>query len=205
MGNELLALICPDWRPAALVLDAANGEVAYANWRCLRLFEKRVPVWVAGGRLRFASPTMRRRFRPALKRALAQGVETSVLIERLPDGVGMYSAAIRNPQGLFTEALGRHLGRERRLVIVEFTTSSMVPSQHAMEAVGRTFDLSPVEFQLLSRLVSGHAESRRWSDLARDGQVATDGLDGLLAKARCHQPEELVKLVMSTCSLDIDS
>ena len=44
MDIEVLALLCPDWREAMLVLDADTREVAYANIGAIDMFKRRAPT-----------------------------------------------------------------------------------------------------------------------------------------------------------------
>jgi len=202
MSKDILALICPDWCDTALVLDAVGGHVAYANWRCLNMLERRRPAWLAEGRLVFESPDFNSRFYLCLEKTVADGAETAALIEHDEWSNSWLSVTIHNGQGLFRDVLERRLGNGRpapRLVIVEFATNGSTPEPAALAALAQSCSLAPAEFELVNSVARGIS----LEEIAEARGVALSTVRQrmkiVLAKTKCHRQSELVHLVMSLC------
>lgn len=202
MGKDVLALICPDWCDTALVLNAPEGHVAYANWRCLNMLERRTPAWLADGRLVFQSSDFNARFYSRLEETIAGGSEVAVLVGHEERSVSWFSVTIRNAQGLFRDVLERKLGNgvaARCFVIVEFAMSGSAPEPAALMALAEACSLAPAEAELVGHIAQGLS----LEDIAQKRGIALSTvrqrLKAVLAKTRCHRQSELVHLVMSLC------
>ncbi|GAB2177877.1 hypothetical protein DLREEDagr8_34350 [Dongia sp. agr-C8] len=195
MDRDILAILCPDWRGAALVIDVASLQVLYANWRCLELVHRGDLVRIAAGALAFVSPDMAVRFGDVLGALRGTDVETAILMDA---GVPSYSVAIRRPQGLLGEAFARRTGASRDLAVIELSPSELVPSHQALRALGEAFDLTDRERELLSALRAG--------ELRLDANIGAtspqDALNSLLAKLGCRDAVAAVRLVMALCPLE---
>ncbi len=202
MAQDVLALICPDWRSAALVLDIASRQIAYANWRCLDLLNKSGLVQVAGGTLDFRSDEMAQRFQAALDRALAGGMESVTLMEAGREEAPAYSVTIRNPHGFFREALARHVQPAAQLIIVEFATSSMMPEPQAFSAFGQAFVLNQSELNIVLWTVAGMSVEEMAQRLATTDDAVRQHMRSLCAKTICRHASQVVQLVMSLCPLE---
>jgi DNA-binding CsgD family transcriptional regulator len=202
MNQDVLALVCPDWRSAALVLDIATRQISYANWRCLDLLNKSNLVRIASGTLDFCSEEMTHRFQAALDRSVIGGMETVTLIEAGGGDAPAYSVTIRNPHGFFREALVHHVGSAGQLVIVEFATSWTMPEPLAFSAFGRAFVLNQSELSVVLCMVLGSSTEEMSRRLGATEEAVQQHIQSVHAKTGCRQPSQIVRLVMSLCPLE---
>ncbi len=202
MRTDVLALICPDWRQASLVMDGRSGQVTYANTPCLQMLAERTSVHVEAGRIVFTSPQLTEQFYATLERMLANGLENAALVERDSVGGSIISIMIRNTQGFFRDVLDRSLGRRdarSQLVVVELATSSDQSDWVAMRAFAQTFSLTTVEAEIADLVVRG-LSSKEIATLK--GRALADirlALKQVLRKTRCKHQAELMRLVMTLC------
>lgn len=201
MRTDVVALICPDWRVASLVLDGRTGQIAYANTPCLRMLANRSCVQVVAGRIGFVAPHLTEKFYATLARMLANGLENAALVERDRSDGSFISVMIRNTQGFFRDVLNRSIGGEERaqLVVVELSTSRDQSDWTAMRAFARTFDLAPMEAEIADLIVRGLSLKEIASLKGRDGTDIRQALKSLLAKTLCKHQVELVRLIMTLC------
>lgn len=201
MRTDVLALICPDWRVASLVLDGRSGQVTYANTPCLQMLDDRKTVQLVGGRIAFVSPRLTERFYATLDRMLAGGLENAALVEREAGG-SVISVMIRNMQGFFRDVLDRSIGRAHDsspLVVVELATSMDQAEWSALRAFGHMFTLSPAEIETVDLIVRG-LSVREIAELKRmPGSEIRRSLKSALTKTQCKHQAELVRLVMTLC------
>lgn len=202
MRTDVLALICPDWRVASLVMDGRSGQVTYANTPCLQMLDDRKTVQLIGGRITFVSPRLTERFYATLDRMLASGLENAALVDRESGGGSMISIMIRNTQGFFRDVLDRSIGRKHDsspLVVVELATSLDQAEWSALRAFGQMFALLPSEIEIVDLIVRG-LSVREIAELKRlTGSEIRHGLKAVLAKTQCKHQAELVRLVMTLC------
>lgn len=202
MRTDVLALICPDWRVASLVLDGRSGQVTYANTPCLQMLDNRETVHLIGGRIAFVSPRLTERFYVTLDRMLASGLENAALVEREAGGGSLISIMIRNAQGFFRDVLDRSTGRTHAsspLVVVELATSLDQTEWSALRAFGQMFALLPAEVEIVDLIVRG-LSVREIAELKRlaSPQIRTT-LKAVLTKTQCKHQVGLVRLVMTLC------
>lgn len=204
IGEDVFALVCPDWGPPSLVLDACLGRVAYANWTCLKLLESHIPACLTEGRLVFCSPEVNRRFYRVLEQTAGTSTESAVVVGHCEGAISWFSVTIRNAHGFFRDVLQRNLPKARRssrLVVIEFAMTGKLPDPIALAALADACSLSPAEGELLKFLACG------WSipEIAKNRGVklATmrQRMKNVLAKANCHRQTELIHLVMSLCPM----
>lgn len=202
MRTDVLALICPDWRVASLVLDGRTGQVTYANTPCLQMLDDRKTVHLVSGRITFVSPRLTERFYVTLDRMLASGLENAALVEREAGGGSVISVMIRNMQGFFRDVLDRSIGRAHDsspLVVVELATSMDQAEWSALRAFGQMFALSPAEIETVDLIVRG-LSVREIAELKRmPGSEIRRSLKSALTKTQCKHQAELVRLVMTLC------
>jgi DNA-binding CsgD family transcriptional regulator len=205
MESEILALMCPDWRNAMLVLDAETLTVAYANLPALEMFRRRYPIFLRGGRLEFASTDGARRFRSALQRAVDRDIEASSLIVDDAQNSFTYAIRIRLPQGFLREILDRHLRAPSRLAVLDVTTARMAMSQPDLNALREAFELTPAEVCVLALLGQGCSLSEIAELRSVHLETVRNQCKRLLAKTRSRRQSELMKLVMALCAHDAHS
>lgn len=202
MRTDVLALICPDWRMASLVLDGRSGQVTYANTPCLQMLDDRKTVQLVGGRIAFSAPRLTERFYLTLDRMLASGLENAALVEREAGGGSVISVMIRNAQGFFRDVLDRSIGRNHDsspLVIVELATSLDQAEWSALRAFGQMFALLPAEIEVVDLIVRG-LSVKEISELKRlPGSDIRRNLKTALTKTQCKHQAQLVRLVMTLC------
>ena len=203
-GEEVFALICPDWGAPSLILDACIGRVAYANWSCLKMLESQIPAYLAEDRLVFCSAEVNRRFYRVLEQTAGASTELAVLVGQCEGSTSWFSITIRNTHGFFRDVLRRSLPSSSwssRLVIIEFGMTGSFPDPTALMALAEVFSFSPAEMEVVKFLACG------WSiqEIARTRGVklATmrQRMKNVLAKANCHRQTELIHLVMSLCPM----
>ena len=202
LGSDILALVCPDWRPATLVYDASEGVVAYSNWHCLDLLESEDPARLVSGRLAFRTPDLDRRFRDAVREALSGKAETVVMIGRCADEQRWVSVNILNPQGFFRDVLARCLGladSARNLLIVEFRITPMVLEDSGTAALRDALDLTPAEAALAMTLARGGSLDQITRRSANSHAAVSEVMQRLLEKAGCTTYSEFMRLVFALC------
>jgi len=197
MDRDILAILCPDWRGAALVVNTSSLQVLYANWRCLELVHRGDPIRITAGELVFVAPDMALRFGRALAAMRGTDVETAILMDA---GVPSYALAIRRPQGLLGEALARRTGAAQDLAVIEIALSDLVPTPLALQAFGAAFDLNDRELELLSRLITDEIGV----DEISAGSSAQTQFRSLVAKLGCGDAAGAVRLAMVLCPLELD-
>lgn len=200
-GEDIFSLICPDWNAPSLIVDAGNGQIAYANSSCLNLLKGRFPAAIREGRLVICSAEIDRRFHDSL-RQISSDLESARIVGRCDLSGSWFSIAIRNARGLKHALLRRALPEHHsstRLVIVELAVTGGSPEPAAMTALAEACSLSRAETELVRLLASG----RSLPEIAkcRNVTLATmrQRLKCALAKTNCHRQTELVHLVMSLC------
>lgn len=202
MSKEILALVCPDWRTVALVLDSIDGHVAYANWHCLEMIEKGNLLHLAGGRLAFTSAELNRRFYLALNRVAASGSETAVVIGRETVLGTWVSIVIRNTQGFFRDALERNMGSVSsgsRMVVIEITNSDAALDGIALGAFAEATSLTKAEMELVKMLTSGQSLRSIAGSRGQTPSNIRQRMKSVLKKTGCRRQAELVRFVMSLC------
>ena len=202
MGRDVYALICPDWRGPSVVLEGAQGFVAHANLRGLRLLKGDGPARIAGGRLVIDPEPVNRRFYARLERALANGVERSALVIRHERAQHWLSAMIHLPQGFASDALGHQLGDEadvRQLAVVEFAATSDLPDKAALAAFAESIGLAPAESQLILAMVQGASATEIAAERGSSLSTVRQRIKSVLAKATCARQSELMGLIRAIC------
>jgi DNA-binding CsgD family transcriptional regulator len=201
MRTDVVALICPDWRLASLVMDGRTGQIAYANTPCLQMLADRSSLQVVAGRFGFVAPQLTDRFYATLDRMLANGLENAALVERDRADGSFISVMIRNTQGFFRDVLNRSLGGDEQvqLVIVEFATSRDQSDWTAMRAFAQTFDLAPMETEIADLIVRGLSSKEIAALKRREPADIRRTMKRLLTKTRCKHQAELVRLIMTLC------
>lgn len=204
MRKDVLALICPDWRLASLVMDGRNGQISYANTPCLRMLADRRTVHQVGGRIAFASAKLTEKFYTTIQRMLANGLENAALVERDARDGALISIMIRNTQGFFRDALARSMGRGEeslQFVVVEMATSADQSDWTALHAFAQAFALPPAEVEIAELAVRGL--SLKEMAMLKGVAIARmrQSMNKVLAKTRCRHQAELVRLVMTLCPL----
>ena len=202
MEGEILAVLCPDWRNAMLVVDPHSLAVAYANTQALRMFKRRYPIYVAGGILEVAPPDGNRRLRGTLDGLLTNGPEAASLVADDPDQGFTCAIRVRLLQGFLRQILERHLQAPGRLAVLEVATGRLGMSSVALHALGAAFQLTTAELSVLSQLVDG----RSLGEIAVMRRVQLETVRNqckrLLGKTRCRRQSELVRLVLALCAHD---
>lgn len=202
MGYEILALICPDWRPASLVLDARSQTITYANWRCLQMLKTSGIVQSVNGRVEFQSMEFNDKFRTALDAAVKDGHERSFLVGQCAESEAPYSVVIHNSQGFFREILDHYLDHaeaESHLVILEFTVDAQLPDLMAVQAFARAYGLTATETQLVQ--LFGRGMSLEEIAEERNVTLATtrQQMKAVLGKTRCTRQRDLARVLFSIC------
>lgn len=201
-GNGVFALVCPDWRNSALVIDGRSGRVAYANWKCLRLLEQEGPIRLVAGRLSLDPNEFDRRFFIQLEKTFSGGVGSSAVIFHDEQHNTWFSATIHIAQGFARSILANFLGGETeasQIAVVEFATSRDFPAPFAVGAFARAIALTPAEQQLIWDLVRGRSTGE--IAIARGVSLSTirQRKKALFAKAHCSRQSEFVNLVRTLC------
>ncbi|HVY50252.1 MAG TPA: helix-turn-helix transcriptional regulator [Devosia sp.] len=200
LDAELLALLCPDWRPPMLVLNADTLEVAYANIRALDAAKRRYPFAFRQGLLELGSREDSQRLRAALIRVLDTDLSTCTIIVDDPQFGPTYGLRLCLPQGFMREVLERRVENGNRLVVVEVTTGRLSLSGEDLASLGAAFGLTAAETQILAHL----AEGLSLSEIAAIRRVGIETVrhqcKRLLDKTRSRRQSDLVKLVVALCA-----
>jgi DNA-binding CsgD family transcriptional regulator len=178
-SRDVLALICPDRRGAALILEAPTWRIAHANRRCVELAGAADgPASIADGRLMFRDRVFHARFFARLEAAARGGQAPVVLIGRTSSE--WFSTAIRFGRGY---------------VMVEFAVTGQAFEPSAREAFAAAFGLTPAEMELAELIAMGLgaevAARRRGAALS----TVRQRVKTVLAKTGCRRQLELARLV----------
>jgi len=202
VGMEILTVICPDWRSAALVLNAKGNTVIFANWHCITMLSQGSLMHLIGDRLAFRDSELDRKFQLEVERLVASGAENAFVIGREPTSANWISVTLRNGQGFFRDALESNLGKsapDHHLVVVEITAGDDRLDPAALAVFAETALLSPAEAELVEAVVGGHSLSA----VARLRGIAVSTvrrrMRSVLGKTGCRRQAELLRLVLSLC------
>jgi DNA-binding CsgD family transcriptional regulator len=201
VGNEILTILCPDWRTATLVIDATDSTVVFANSQCISMFRRGTLVRLSGDRLSFVVADLNRRFESEVSRLKASGGESAYLFGRDLTSEKWLSVTIRNGQGFFRDAVESSFGNllNARLMIVEIATVEEGLDPHAFASFAQIISLSKAEADLVEAVVAG--DSLRQAADRRSAALSTvrQRMKNILAKTGCRRQSELVTLVLSLC------
>jgi len=200
--SEVLALLCPDWHDAMLVVDAQTHEVAYANVPALEMLKRGHPLNITGGRLELGGVHGTDQLGDALSQIVAADLpRTSLIVDDQSHGM-TYGLRLCLPQGFLRDVLRRNLARGDRLVVLEVVTGKMALSLSDLAALGSAFGLTSAELSVLSLL----AEGRSLHEIAELRGVELETVRNqnkkLLGKTRSRRQSDLVKLVVALCGRD---
>ena len=202
VGKQFLAVLCPDWRPATLVLNATDCSVVFANLDCIRLLTQESPAYLIGDRLHFRAAELDRRFQTEVRHLIASGAESACMIGQDPVANCWVSAMVRNSQGFFRDVIESNLGRfasDCHLMIVELAMGSDGVDPAALAVFAAATSLSKAEADLVKAIANGHS----LSELAEARGVAVSTIrqrmKSVLGKTGCRRQTELVRLVLSLC------
>jgi hypothetical protein len=199
-ASQILALICPDWRAPSFAIDCETGELAYANWRALRLFRSLPYVRVNAGRLVFEDERHNALFYAVLRKFVAGDMERDVLMLPIEEHGDVVTIALYNPIGLFREVMVRGLRRwrpEGRIAVAEISVTGAAPDPTRIAAFAEAFGLDKTEARLVELIgwgVSARGEHR--------GMLPLDArrtLRAIMAKTGCIRASQLVRLIAFTC------
>lgn len=202
-ASQILALICPDWRAPSFAIDCETGELAYANWRALRLFRSMPFVRVNAGHLVLANERQNQQFYAVLRRFLAGDMEREVLMLPIEEHGAVVTIALYNPIGLFREVMVRGLRRWRpsgHLVVAEISVTSAAPDNTRIAAFAEAFGLDATEARLVELIgwgVSTGGEHRGVLSLDARRTLRT-----IMKKTGCMRPSQLVRLIAFTCRMN---
>ncbi|MBZ9843347.1 helix-turn-helix transcriptional regulator [Mesorhizobium sp. CA5] len=201
MGNEILPLLCPDWRTATLVIDGKHASVAFANSTGIAMLRRKRQVRLSRGRLVFGSADLDRRFRLELERLISTGSESAFLFERDVAEEGWLSVSIRNGQGFFRDAIHTGLGAAygQSLMVIELFNDSEDIDAQAFSAFAATASLSNAEAELVDAVARGR--SLRQAAEKKGVAISTirQRMKAILLKTGCRSQPELTHLVLSLC------
>jgi len=158
MGREILALLCPDWRQASMVLDARDGTIAYANWRCLHLLKSGEVIRTVGDRLDLCSRAQNLKFRNQLREVASGAAECAYLVGRHPETDRPFLVTIHGSQGFLREALELCFSGTPdavSFVIADITVGADLPDPTAVGALASEFGLSRAETHLMQLFACG--------------------------------------------------
>lgn len=202
MGRKIFALLCPDWRQASMVLDAHDGTIAHANWRCLHLLKSGEVIRSIGGRLDFCARAQTLKFRNHLREVASGAVESSYLVGRDAEADRPFLVTIHGFRGLLQEALELCFSGTRdgaSFVLAEITLGADVPNPAAVNALASEFGLSRAETHLMQLFACGLS---LYEVAARRGvtvNTARQQMKAVLDKTNCDRQQNLMRLVISLC------
>ncbi len=201
MGRDILALLCPDWRRATMIVDARARSIEFANWRCLEQFNDETFVRALGGRVECCSAQLNRRFQLALERIRTTGIGRETLTAAF-DAVAL-AITIWSLDGLLAEIVRSRLdeaGALDSLVVIELVTTGDKPSASAVESLAASFSLTPSEGMILHRFANGATlEEIAASDALAPASVR-QAMNNILAKTHCRRQVDLALMVTRLCS-----
>ena len=202
MGREILALLCPDWRQASMVIDAHDGSIAYANWRCLQLLKSGDVIRAVGERLDFHSRAQNARFRNHLRDVVSGAAECSYLVGRSPETDKPFLVTIHGSEGFLREALELCFsGTPDNIdfVIVDVTFGADLPDPTAVSALAREFGLSRAETHLMQLFACGLSTEEVAVQRGVAVNTARQQMKAVLSKTSCDRQQDLMRLVFSLC------
>jgi DNA-binding CsgD family transcriptional regulator len=201
VGNELLPLLCPDWRTATLVIDAEDATVAFANSPCIDMLRRKRPARLVRGCLAFDSPDLDRRFHIELSQLLSTGRESAFLFERDIACDTWLSVSIRNGQGFFRDAIHSGLGAAYgpSLMVVELATAQEDLDRAAFTSFAKTACLSKAEAELVHLVATGNSLQKAAEIRGVAISTIRQRMKAILQKTGCRNQSELIHLVLSLC------
>jgi DNA-binding CsgD family transcriptional regulator len=199
---EILALLCPDWRGAMLVVDLDTYAVAYANIAAIEMFKRRHPLFVARGALELSSPHGSHRLDEALKDAVARDIGRSTIIVDDPQHAVTYSIRIFLPQGFMRDVLRRHLHNGSRLAVLHVSTGKGSVSRLDLDALAQAFGLTVAEANIMGLLAQGRSLEEIAALRGVGLETVRSQCKPLLNKTRSRRRSDLVKLVVAFCAQD---
>lgn len=202
-ASQIFALICPDWRSPSFAIDCGTGELAYANWKALRLFRSTPYFAVKDGRLVFEDERHDRQFHATLQKFLAGDTERQDIMLPIEEHAVVITIALHSPIGLFREVLVRSLRRwqpEARIVVAEITVSGTAPDPSRIAAFAEAFGLDGSESKLVELIGWGLS-----AGMEQRGMLPLDArrtLRTIMTKTGCVRPSQLVRLIAFTCRVN---
>lgn len=202
-ASQVLALICPDWRVPSFAIDCETGELAYANWKALRLFRSAPYLAVKDGRLTFEEERHDLQFYATLRSFLNGDTERQDIMLPIEEHALVVTIALHSPIGLFREVLVRSLRRwrpEARIVVAEITVSGTAPDPSRIAAFAEAFGLDCSESKLVELIgwgLSAGGEHRGMLPLDARRTLRT-----IMTKTGCVRPSQLVRLIAFTCRVN---
>ena len=201
MSSEILAILCPDWRTAALVIDATNVSVVFANSQCIAMLRREQPMRLTGDRLDFTPCGLNRRFHLELAQLASSGGESAFIYERDASSGDWLSVVIRNGQGFFRDAIETNLGKSigPKLMVVEIATGAEVLDRNAFSSFAQTAFLSKAEADLVQAVAAGWSLTEAAHSRGVAVSTVRQRMKSILSKTGCRRQSELVHLVLSIC------
>jgi DNA-binding CsgD family transcriptional regulator len=200
--SEVLALLCPDWHDAMMVVDAVTREVAYANIRALEMLKRRHPLMVNRGCLELSETDGTDPLGASLRQIVETDVpRSSIIVDDEPHGM-TYGVRLCLPQGFLRDVLRRNLAHGGRLVVLEVVTGKMTLSLSDLNALGSAFGLTSAELSVLSLLAQGRSLHEIAELRGVEFETVRNQNKKLLAKTRSRRQSDLVKLVVALCARD---
>ena len=198
-GADIMALACPDWRGASIVVETGSLAVLYSNAPARTLLQKHFPVSVDAGRLHFAGPGAELRVHRMIVEAMAHGSETARVVMHDRQSGLTYAIAARMLPGLIRSVLPVRPGTASRLAAIDIVGPEQNPATRDLAAFGRAFSLSPAEESIVALLLVGNsigeiAQLRRVTIATVRNQAKA-----ILGKTGRRRQSELIKLVMALC------
>lgn len=201
VGNEILPLLCPEWRPPTMVLEATDASMMFANSQCIELLRRQSPIRLVRGCVTFSAPHLTRRFHLHLAHLLASGEESTFLFERDFATGDWLSVTIRNGQGFFRHAIRAGLGISDRggLMVVELSAIGQGLDPTGFAALAKAASLTRAEAQLVNVIVTG--SSLREAAISQGIAISTvrQRVKSILFKTGCRSQVQLVRLVLTMC------
>ncbi len=202
MGREILALLCPDWRQASMVLNAHDGSIEYSNWRCLQLLNTEGVIRMVGERLDFLSRTLNMQFRKCLRKVSGGDVGSTYLVGRNPETDKPYLITIHGSQGFLREALELCFSGtpdDANYVIVDITVDTDLPDPSAVNALAKGFGLSRAETHLMQLFACGMTLEEVAERRGVKINTARQQMKAVLSKTNSDRQQDLMRLVFSLC------
>ena len=201
VSSEILAILCPDWRTAALVIDATNTNVVFANSQCIAMLRREQPMRLMGDRLDFTPCGLNRRFNLELAQLASSGGESAFIYERDVSSGDWLSVVIRNGQGFFRDAIETNLGKSMgpKLMIVEIATGAEMLDRNAFSSFAQTATLSKAEAELVKAVAAGWSLTEAAQSRGTAVSTIRQRMKSILSKTGCRRQSELVHLVLSIC------
>lgn len=194
MRVEILAAACPDWLGPALILDAQQGTVAFANMPCLSLSCGEQTLIGTGGGLQFGSTGADERFRRALG-SFRESADTGRLLF-LPWEARSKSLALifQRPTGFLKDLLVEAGDGATELILIQFERRpyKQARSRFFARVFSRLYDLTMAEEAMVGQIV-------RNIDAGLQVSAASGGAarlpQPLLTKLNCDDVHEFIEFV----------